>query len=70
MNVASFWKRVNDGIKTRKLTRKEFAQSLNVPYSTFKSWLYYERSVEVGTAYEIASALGVSVEYLVTGRKN
>jgi len=67
MDVRKFWKRVNDEIKARKLTRKKFAESVDIPYNTFKSWLYYERSVEVGTAYDIAKALEVSLEYLVTG---
>ena len=69
MDVKKFWKRVNEEIKVRKLSRKRFAESLNIPYNTFKSWLYYERSVEVGTAYDIAKALGVSLEYLITGHE-
>ena len=69
MNIRQFWKRVNDEIKIRKLSRKSFAESVNIPYNTFKSWLHYERSVEVGTAYDIAKALGVSIEYLITGNK-
>ena len=68
MNVTKFWKRVTDKIKTRKLSRKKFAENINIPYNTFKSWLHYKRSVEVGTAYDIAKALGVSLEYLITGR--
>ena len=67
MNVDDFWGRVEHQIKAHKISRKEFAEYINVPYSTFKSWLYYKRSTEVGTAYDIATALGVSVEYLVTG---
>jgi len=69
MNVRKFWKRVNEEINARKLSRKKFAESLNIPYNTFKSWLYYDRSVEVGTAYVIAKALGVSLEYLITGHE-
>jgi len=68
MDVRKFWKRVNVELKARKLSRKRFAESLNIPYNTFKSWLYYDRSVEVGTAYVIAKALGVSLEYLI-GRR-
>ena len=67
MDVMKFWKRVCDEIKAHKMSRKKFAEYVNVPYSTFKSWLYYQRSVEVGTAYAIATALGVSLEYLITG---
>ena len=70
MDVGQFWKRVNSEIKSRKLSRKSFAESVNIPYNTFKSWLYFERSVEVGTAYDIAKALGVSVEYLITGNES
>jgi len=67
VNVTKFWKRVTDEIKANKTNRKKFAESVNIPYNTFKSWLYYKRSVEVGTAHEIATALGVSLEYLITG---
>ena len=67
MDVRKFWKRVCDEIKIRKMSRKKFAENINVPYNTFKSWLYYERSVEVGTAHDIATALGVSLDYLITG---
>ena len=67
MNITDFWNRVNNAIKSQNITRKKFAESVNIPYNTFKSWLYYERSVEVETAYTIAVALGVSLEYLVTG---
>jgi len=67
MNVTDFWMRVWDEIRVHRISRKKFAEYINIPYSTFRSWLYYRRSVEVGTAYEIASALGVSLEYLITG---
>jgi len=69
MDIKGFWKRVNTEIKTRRLSRKKFAESLDIPYNTFKSWLYYDRSVEVGTAHDIAKALGVSLEYLITGHE-
>jgi transcriptional regulator with XRE-family HTH domain len=54
-------------IKPHNLTRKEFAENLSISYSTFRSWQYNQRSVEVVTAYQIATALGVSLEYLITG---
>jgi len=67
MDITKFWKRVCDEIKARKISRKKFAESVDIPYNTFKSWLYYNRSIEVGTAYDIAVALGVSLEYLING---
>lgn len=54
-------------MKAHKITLKQFAEYINIPYSTFKSWIYCPRSPEIGTAYDIATALGVSIEYLVTG---
>jgi len=67
MNVDDFWKRIRAQLKAQKISQKQFAEYIAVPYSTFNSWLYYGRSIEVGTAYSIATALGVSMEYLVTG---
>ena len=69
MDIRKFWKRVNDEIKARKLSRKRFAELTGIPYNTFKSWHYYQRSVEVETAFDIAKALGVSLEYLITGHE-
>jgi len=69
MNIEEFWKRIRSQMKAHKISQRKFAEYINVPYSTFNSWLYYKRSIEVGTAYNIASALGVTVEYLVTGRE-
>ena len=54
-------------MKAHKISQKQFAEYINVLVSTFYSWQRYGRSVEVGTAYDIARALGVSIEYLVTG---
>ena len=68
MDTELFWKRVRDLLKAHKISLADFAKRLNIPLSTFYSWLQYKRSVEVGTAYCIASSLGVSVEYLVTGK--
>ena len=69
MDVRKFWIRVNDEIKARKISRKRFAELTGIPYNTFKSWLYYKRSVDVGTAFDIARALGVSLDYLITGHE-
>jgi len=65
--IDDFWKRVHEELKAHKISRKKFAEFINVPYSTFNSWLKNGRSLEVYTAYNIASALGVNLEYLLTG---
>ena len=67
MDTELFWIRVKNLMKAHKINQTNFAKHLDIPVSTFYSWLQYNRSVEVGTAYSMAAALGVSVEYLVTG---
>ena len=67
MDTNKFWERVKAHMKAHKISQKRFAEYIEVPLSTFYSWFKYNRSVEVGTAYNIAVALGVSLEYLITG---
>ena len=69
MNIDKFWERVRLQMKAHKITQKKFSEYLGVPYSTFNAWIYYKRSPEVFTAFDIASALGVSMEYLVIGEE-
>ena len=62
-----FWKRVRAEIKAHKMTQKKFAEYICVPRSTFYSWQKFCIIPDVVTAYNIATALGVSLEFLVTG---
>jgi len=70
MDVEGFWKRIKLRLNAQKISQKKFSEYINVPYGTFNNWLYYRRSIDVVTAYRIATALGVTVEYLVTGNEN
>ena len=67
MDIDAYWKRVFKLMKTHKISAEKFAEYIKIPRSTFYSWKRCKRSPEVGTAYNMATALGVSVEYLVTG---
>ena len=69
MKYDPFWQRVKALIKTHKITQKKFAQYIDVPVSTFYNWIQYNRIPDVYTAYSIATALGVSMEYLITGKE-
>ena len=62
-----FWIRVIDQIKAHKISREKFAEYLGVPRSTFYYWLKSGIPPDVITAYKIATALGVSIEYLIAG---
>ena len=48
---------------------KEFAGKVNVPYSTLLSYVSKDKRLpKVDIAVKIAQELGVTVEYLVTGK--
>jgi len=67
MDIENFWERVRDQIKAHKINLRIFAEYIGIPVSTLYGWIHHNRSVEVITAYNIATALGVSLEYLLTG---
>jgi transcriptional regulator with XRE-family HTH domain len=67
MDYNAYWNRVRKLIKAHNISVEEFAKYIHIPRSTFYAWLRHERSPEIGSVYNIATALGVSVEFLVTG---
>ena len=67
MSIEKFWGRVKDEVKAHKISQEKFAEYLGVPRSTFNRWQKYNMAPDVFTAYNIATALGVSLEYLITG---
>ena len=67
METFNFWKRVKALLKIHKISQAKFAEYINIPVSTFYSWIRHSRSPEIMTAYNIAMALGVPLEYLITG---
>jgi len=69
-NKLPFWERVKRLLRAQKLTQKELAALVDIKYSTLRFWLCYGYSPDVETACDIASVLGVTVEYLAKGVKN
>jgi len=67
MNTENFWRRVKEQIKAHRITQDKFAEYINIPRSTFYDWLRFNIAPDIFTAYSIATALGVSLEYLITG---
>ena len=57
-------------MKAKKISQKDFAVLIKLKYCTLRFWLCYGYYPDVKTACDIAKVLGVSVEYLVKGRKN
>ena len=55
-------------MKAHKISQKNLAQTICLKYSTLRFWLSYGYYPDVKTAYDIATTLGVSMEYLLTGK--
>ena len=70
MDIDAFWSRVKILIKAHNVDQKKFAAHIGIPLDTLKGWIYHKRIPDVGTAYDIAAALGVSLDYLVFGKEN
>jgi transcriptional regulator with XRE-family HTH domain len=62
-----FWERVNQLIKTAKMTQEGVAKVCGIPFGTFHGWIAYKRLPDALSAYRIAQALGTTAEYLCTG---
>lgn len=69
MNAIDFWKRVNKRIKELNITQESLCSDLGINLGTFKQQITHARFPSVDSALKIAQALGVSVEYLVTGKE-
>jgi transcriptional regulator with XRE-family HTH domain len=64
---STFWKRVKELIRAHRISQENFAAYVGMNYNTFKSCLYFDRIPDVLTGHRMATALGVSLEYLITG---
>jgi transcriptional regulator with XRE-family HTH domain len=69
-NMTDFSRRLRSEIEYIGLNQKEFAAKLGIKKRTLDSYLGAQQSIPpADTAVKIAAALGLSVEYLVTGRE-
>jgi transcriptional regulator with XRE-family HTH domain len=69
-NMTDFSKRLRSEIEYIGLNQKEFAAKLGIKKRTLDSYLGAQQSMPpADTAVKIAAALGLSVEYLVTGKE-
>lgn len=65
-----FWDRVKTLIKSKNITQEGLAKAAEINFSNMKQQIFYERCPDAIQATKIASALGTTVEYLVTGEEN
>jgi len=67
--MLSFWKRVRE-LLTNDLNQAWLCREIGVSSSSLSAWINRNRLPKADMAVKIANALGVSVEYLVTGKEN
>ena len=63
-----FWNRVKQLLKEKKFTQKDAAAACSVSLRTFQHWIYRDLYPTIVDGFFLARFLGVSVEYLVTGK--
>jgi transcriptional regulator with XRE-family HTH domain len=51
------------------MTQKQLAEYMGISINTLHGWIRYDRVPDSSTAYEMAIALGVSLDYLLGGRE-
>jgi len=66
---ASFWEVVTDELEYQGKTRKWLASKVNIDVSTIAMGLKRKSIPQVDLALQIAAALNVPIEYLVTGKE-
>lgn len=65
----NFWDRVNSLIKEKGIDQQKLADLCEINYQTFRGWRTHKTYPDALKTYKIANALGVSVEYLVSGNE-
>lgn len=70
MEDEKFWDVVKHIMGVTGITQEAIAISCQIPLSTLKGWIKMNYFPTVIEEYRIARALGVSVEYLITGEKH
>jgi len=68
MDIVTFWKRVKTLIRQQKTTQILTAQACGLPLNTLRGWMSKGLIPPVDDAYSLAEYLGVSLEYLISGR--
>ena len=68
MNAKLFWNRTKALLRDNKITQKEAAEACGRSLSTFKGWMLKCIIPPLDDAFALARLLGVTLEFLITGR--
>ena len=69
MTGGTFWKRTNALIKARNTTQEAIASIAGIKYQTLRQMSASGTFPRANATYKIATALGTTVEYFVTGKE-
>jgi transcriptional regulator with XRE-family HTH domain len=67
MNASLFWQRVKKEVDSQNTSFEWLYQKSKIAKGTFSSWRNRNSFPRADAAFRIAEALGVSLEYLMTG---
>ncbi|MCR5125090.1 MAG: helix-turn-helix domain-containing protein [Treponema sp.] len=67
--MTTFALKINEILDDKGLKRSDLVNNLKIPEATVRSWFNRESMPSVDFAVKVADFLGVSVEYLVTGKE-
>lgn len=62
-----YWNRVWDLLDSQNMSLKDLSESIGVSYGVVRQWKTKNRYPKADLQIKIASCLGTSVEYLMTG---
>ena len=69
MEEEFFWEQVKRISAEKKITQSTLAKACGAPLSTYKGWIKKNYFPTVLGGHAIARVLGVSVEFLITGKE-
>lgn len=69
-DISKFWDRVKYLCKVNRITKKDFAARCGVTEQNLTSQASIGRTPKITQAMLMAEALGVSIDYLITGKES
>jgi len=70
MNINAFWNRVKQCLKDKAVTQNAAAKIIGIPSDTFRGWMSKGRIPPLSYAFKLSNFLGVSLEFLITGKEH
>ena len=63
-----FWNKIKDELEYKGISQKMFAEKLGINVQTLRNSISLNRLPDLETAYKMAQFLGLSLEYLISGK--